>query len=628
MVALGVLLPFLVQCVPPWHAPCNLPGAFQFADWTSAAVAELVADGAISPCSFVPWITAALGVVPKSTPGRYRLIIDLRYVNFFLRYIPFRMETLPRCRSIFRRGDFLFSIDLRNAYHTVEIAPEHRKFLGFCWAGQYYVYNCLPFGLSCSPVFFSELVHVLVKRWRRRGVRCIAYLDDLVFAASSLSEARRVRDLVLRDIDASGFVVNFDKSVLEPCTSLKVLGFQVDTVSMTFSIPAPRLSKMRRVLQELLSAIRSGSRVPSVLLSRVLGHIVSASLVLGPPSRFATRFCYRDLSSIPSSFISSDCWVSLSPEGLDELLCWERFLASDLIVADIHPCRPRFDVMVFTDASATGWSGVPLFSSPGPALGVFSPEDCLRSSSFRELLAILFTVQSFAPVVPSFSNFVVYSDSFVAARVVENHGSQARDPSGDLHLHRLFLAILDVCYRFGLFIHVFHVPRSLNCVADFYSRFVDHADYGLSDAFFGLVASRWGPFAVDRFASSSNTRCARFMSRFFCPGCEAVDALLSDWSPDPSGLVDYIHPPFALVPPAINKLIASRAMAVLVVPQWFSAPWWPVLFPFDANSSPVLGAVSFAPFSRVFSVAHPATEVFSGSLNFSVLALLVDFRNF
>jgi len=43
------------------------------------------------------------------------------------------------------------SVDLKDAYYSIPIAEEDRKFLMFEWKTKYYEFTCLPNGLSKNP---------------------------------------------------------------------------------------------------------------------------------------------------------------------------------------------------------------------------------------------------------------------------------------------------------------------------------------------------------------------------------------------------------------------------------------------------------------------------------------------
>ena len=85
----------------------------------------------------------------------------------------------------------------------------------------------------------------------------------------------------------------------------------------------------------------------------------------------------------------------------------------------------------------------------------------------------------------------------------------------------------------------------------------------------------FGSFDVDRFASSLSARCERFYSKFWCPGCERVEAFSASWG----GVIFFLVPPVFLVARTLAHLETSRARGTLIVPKWPSASFWPYLFP-------------------------------------------------
>ena len=117
-----------------------------------------------------------------SKNGTNRLILDLRYLNGFLRVLRFQYEDLRTCRDLFRLGDWFFKFDYKSGYHHVDIYPEHWKYLVFCWgtgkSKQYFVFTVLPFGLAMAPFVFTKIQKALLKHWRAQGIRIFVYLDD------------------------------------------------------------------------------------------------------------------------------------------------------------------------------------------------------------------------------------------------------------------------------------------------------------------------------------------------------------------------------------------------------------------------------------------------------------------
>ena len=124
--------------------------------------------GAIVKCppSMTPHIIFPLNTIPKSTPGKFRIISDCRYLNQFVSVPGFRMEDLASLHKIALPGDYMFSIDLKDGYFHVPIKPEHWKYFGFRYDGYTYVCTALPFGFAAAPIVFSKTIRELVKYWR------------------------------------------------------------------------------------------------------------------------------------------------------------------------------------------------------------------------------------------------------------------------------------------------------------------------------------------------------------------------------------------------------------------------------------------------------------------------------
>ena len=72
--------------------------------------------------------------------GEYRIILDLTRLNQCVEYKHFKMFSLQTVLDMMQPGAWLGSVDLKDAYYSVSIDREHRKFLRFRWEGQLYLY--------------------------------------------------------------------------------------------------------------------------------------------------------------------------------------------------------------------------------------------------------------------------------------------------------------------------------------------------------------------------------------------------------------------------------------------------------------------------------------------------------
>ena len=140
---------------------------------------------------------------------------------------------------------------------------------------------------------------------------------------------------------------------------------------------------------------------------------------------------------------------------------------------------------------------------------------------------------------------------------------------------------------------------------------------------FCLLDANWGPYTIDRFANDSNAQLPRFNSRFAAPGAEAIDCFTQNWAPDNSWLV----PPVCLVNRCVQHLIRCCAQGTLVIPDWPSSAFWPLLFPDGLPASFVADQIRFPAAARYLVAGHQPNSVFTPErFHGSLLALRLDAR--
>ena len=114
-------------------------------DFVQQCIQELTDTGCIDVVAEAQFVCSPLSVVENSV-GKKRLVINLRHLNRFLWKQRFRYEDIKVAMTLFEKGDYLFSFDLKAGYHHIDFAETHRKYLGFSWQKRYYVFTVLPFG--------------------------------------------------------------------------------------------------------------------------------------------------------------------------------------------------------------------------------------------------------------------------------------------------------------------------------------------------------------------------------------------------------------------------------------------------------------------------------------------------
>ena len=72
-----------------------------------------------------PALCSRLFLVEKAT-GCWRPMINLSPLNEYLDFSKFRMETVSSVGVLVRKGNFVFSLDLKEAYSQIPVHPELR----------------------------------------------------------------------------------------------------------------------------------------------------------------------------------------------------------------------------------------------------------------------------------------------------------------------------------------------------------------------------------------------------------------------------------------------------------------------------------------------------------------------
>ena len=281
----GYCLPFL--STPPLStAPIPMP-SYSPTSIKGAALEEvtlgLVVKGAVelAPLPF-PGFYSRLFVVWK-TSGSLRPVIDLSHLNRFVDVSPFQMETIQSVLLSVRQGDWMASIDLKEAYLQVPVHPASRHFLRFVFMDSVYQFKALCFGLSTAPQVFTRVMTPVSAILHSMGIRMRRYLDDWLVQSSS-RESLRDLQTVLQLCHELGIVVNPQKSNLVPSQVVQYLGVVIDSTSFRASPLQERISR----LQSTAAEFQSSASPPASLWLSLLGVLSSLALLV-PGGRLRMR---------------------------------------------------------------------------------------------------------------------------------------------------------------------------------------------------------------------------------------------------------------------------------------------------------------------------------------------------
>ncbi len=291
-------------------------------------------------------------LVPKKDGG-LRPILDLRRLNHALMRRPFRMITLKQIPSQIRTGDWFCSLDLKDAYFHIQIAPHHRRFLRFAFKGVAYQYAVLPFGLSLAPRTFTKCMDAALSPLRQMGIRILNYLDDWLILAQSEVELLSHRTLILSHLERLGLRVNFAKkrTVSQP-TSI-VPGYS----SGLSSHESGDSARTRSGHSETRGHLQERHRSPTQSVSenagphgRSIASVTAGPAPHAPPSTLGWNHGFHTTHGVTDACISG--WIRPVwqpwPPGRNP-----RWMKKGVAMGLVHSRK-----VVTTDASNTGWGAL------------------------------------------------------------------------------------------------------------------------------------------------------------------------------------------------------------------------------------------------------------------------------
>lgn len=294
IVTKGYRLPFMRM--PDPLCQLNNRSAIDNASFVTAAIEDLVLAHCVEECSVCPIVSSPLSVVTNSK-GKQRLVLDLRYINQFLPDRKFKYEGLSLVPSLFCRGDFFATFDLKSGYHHIDIHKDSWPYLGFSWgqgvSRRWFVFRVLPFGLSTACYVFTKVLRPLVKRWRSKGIRCLVYIDDGICAEESKEQCSAAMSTIVSDLDRAGFILNAQKSRFEPQQIGTWLGFTLDLDRGRFLVPQEKMERLVASINGVLPCHTVCARV----LAGIVGQVISMSLAIGPVAHLHTRALYQVINS-------------------------------------------------------------------------------------------------------------------------------------------------------------------------------------------------------------------------------------------------------------------------------------------------------------------------------------------
>ena len=489
-----------------------------------------------------PGFYSRLFLVEKAT-GSWRPVIDLSHLNDFVQLTPFKMETVASVLLSVREGDFLASLDLKDAYFQIPIHGSSRKLLRFMSEGTVYQFKALCFGLSTAPQVFTR-VFAAVSAWAHaRGIRLLRYLDDWLVLSSSEKKAKESIRELLSLCRTLGIVINEKKSDLVPSQSAKYLGMTIDTGAGKVFPSLARVEKFLAVAERFCSM----QSPPAQLWQVILGHLASLERLV-PHGRLRMRSLQWHLKSQWSPESDPPSLPVALPEEARRDLSW--WMVRDHLLVGVRFGTPAPDLHLYSDASSSGWGAHLLDQNVS---GVWSAQEKLLHINLLEMKALFLALQAFQEDVAGHHVTAMCDNSTVVAYVNKQGGTVSRP------LCLLTSRLLRWMESFDVHLEARYLPGESNVLADVLSRRgqVVGTEWSLHPQVARALLRTWGNPSIDLFATCLNAKLPLYYLLVPDPQAVFEDAFRHPWD----DLDLYAFPPFALVGRVIARDSGRASLA-------------------------------------------------------------------
>ena len=324
-----------------------------------------------------------LFLVPKPN-NKWRPILDLSKVNFFLKVEKFKMETPETIRTSLQQGEWVTSIDFKDAYFHIPIQEQSRKYLRFHVQGRTYQFKALPFGLSTAPLEFTVVAKEVKLMAIHKGIKIHQDLDDWLVRARSYQTCLQHTQILIKICQKLGWLVNLDKSELEPKQIFDFVGYQ-------FDLKTGRVRPTLDWWQSLQGKILEILRLPAFPVRQFMSLIglltaTEKQVHLGRLHMRPIQWHLKRHWRIPESLEK----VIPIPSSLQPHLQW--WLQEDNVVTGqpLHPVKHA--LQIFTDASKEGWGA---HLNEHTARGIWSLPESKVHINYLELKAVFLALKEF-----------------------------------------------------------------------------------------------------------------------------------------------------------------------------------------------------------------------------------------
>lgn len=172
------------------------------------------------------WVSPIVPILKEN--GELRLCVDMRRANNAIMRENHPLPTMDKLLPKINKAKFFTKLDVKNAFHQVEIHPDSRHITTFITPNGLYRYKRLMFGITCAPELFQKILE-------RMLIQCggvINFIDDILVYGDNEQEHDTRLNKVLQTLKDNNVLLNEAKCIFKT-QSVDFLGHHLEPNGIT-----------------------------------------------------------------------------------------------------------------------------------------------------------------------------------------------------------------------------------------------------------------------------------------------------------------------------------------------------------------------------------------------------------
>ena len=325
----------------------------------------------------IPWFVIQKG-------EKKRLITDCREINHYFQPKAFRLENWQEIFPFLRKGMWAAKIDLKHAYFHLALAEQLKDYMCIQVEETVFQFQAACFGLSTLPHAWQSVMKVFLKKWRKQGILCWVYLDDILLVGNSPTAVQKNLNKMLHDLEEAGMMINTKKSHLTPTQQVDHLGFSIDFKEGKLQVPQEKMKTIRKELGKILTHSEMSCRKMAAILGATRAFLMAMPFLRAFSDQMVQFVNQQESQGWDKRLPIPNMLKQQVREMSSIMEFWKgRTFQGKTAVRELH-----------SDSSQEAWAGVDI--TTGKMVQEFWRDKSVLHINVKELEAAINTVKSLA----------------------------------------------------------------------------------------------------------------------------------------------------------------------------------------------------------------------------------------